>query len=185
MFRLPPFGRRAVELAVRVDQPTRGLGLLHLVAAGAVVRLERVEQVAALVALVAAGAEVVAQAALALDEAVGEEGVVGRAVGLGGLALLDEAVLPEAGEDLLHDQRVLRRRRLAEDVEVDPEPLVDVAVDGVVFRAQLLGRHALGECLCLGGRAVLVGAADVEGLQAACPAEAGKYIGRLGRQEVS
>jgi hypothetical protein len=91
----------AVELAAGVDEPAGGLGRDVVVGLGGALLglgLEGIEQVAALVALVAAGVGVSAQAALALDETVGEELAVDGAVGLGSLALLDESVIPEPGK---------------------------------------------------------------------------------------
>lgn len=60
------------------------------------------------------------------------------------------------------DLRLLRRRRAAEVVEADAEPLVHLPVDGVVPVADLPRRAALLHGPGLGGRAVLVGAADEE-----------------------
>ncbi len=120
-----------------------------------------------------------ADAALALNIAVGQEGLVRRAVGLGGLALLDEAIVPEAGENALDDGGVLRGGRAAEDVEVDPEPVVDVLVDRVILGAQGGRVHTLGESLCLCCGAVLIGPADINRREAPRPAVAGKNIGGL------
>lgn len=120
-----------------------------------------------------------AQAALALDKSIGQEFIVSRAVGLGSLALLDEAVLPEFREDLLRDLGVLRCWCLAEDVEVNAEPLVDVAVNGMILGAKSSGIGALGNSLGLGRCSILVGAANEERGKASCSAKAGKDIGRL------
>ncbi len=117
-----------------------------------------------------------AQAALALDIAVGQEGRVGGAVGLGGLALLDEAVVPEAGEDVLDDGGVLGGRGAAKDVKVDAEPVVDLLVDRVILGAQCGGVDALGQRLGLCRRAVLVRPADVDCWETPGPAEAGKDV---------
>lgn len=59
------------------------------------------------------------------------------------------------------------RRRAAKLVKVDLEPLVDLLVDGMVLVADLLAGGALLERLGLGRRAVLVGAADEDGVVAA------------------
>ncbi len=129
--------------------------------------------------LIAAGALVVADAAFAFDIAVGQEGFVCRAVGLGGLSLLDEAVLPEASENALDDGGVLRGGRAAKDVEVDPEPVVDVFVDRVILGAQGGRVHPLGESLCLRCGAVLIGPADINRREAPRPAIASKNVGGL------
>lgn len=120
-----------------------------------------------------------ADTALALDIAIGQEGIVCGAVGLGGLALLDEAVVPEAGEDVLDDGSVLGGGGAAKDVEVDPEPVVDVLVDRVILGAQCGRIHSLGKRLCLCRSAVLIGPADIDGWEAPCPAKARKDVGRL------
>lgn len=120
-----------------------------------------------------------ADAALALNIAVGQEGVVGGTVGLRRLALLDVAVLPEAGENVLDDGRVLGRGSATEDVELDPEPVVNVLVNGMILGAQGGRIHALRERLCLGRRAVLIRTADIHGWQTSCPAEAGEHVCRL------
>jgi hypothetical protein len=97
-----------------------------------------------------------AKAALAFDIAVSQEGRVSRTVGLCSLALLDEAVVPEASEDILDYGRVLGGRSAAEDVEVDPEPVVYVLVDRVILGTQCGRIHALGKRLCLCRGAVLI-----------------------------
>lgn len=122
-----------------------------------------------------------AETALSLNIAVGEEGRVGGAVGLGGLALLDEAVLPQADEDVLDDGGVLGGGRAAEDVEVEPEPVVDVLVDRVILGAQGCWIHTLGERLRLCRGAVLVRTTDVDGGKTPSTAKPGKDVGRLRR----
>lgn len=181
VLRLAPLRGRAVKLAAGVDEPA---GALALVFAGSIlVGLYGVEKVAASVALVTTGAEVVADAAFALDVAIGQEGVVfgDGAEGLGGFALLDEAILPKLGEHLLGNAGVLVGGSATELVEADTEPVVDILVKGVVLCAKGRGVYALGKSLGLGGGAILVGTADVEGGQAAGAAETGEDIGRLER----
>lgn len=178
---LAPLGGRAVELAAGVDEPA---GTLALVFAGSIlVGLHGVEEVAASVALVTAGAEVVADAAFTLNVAIGQEGIVlgDGAEGLGGFAFLDEAILPELGEDLLGNAGVLVGGGAAELVEADAEPVVDILMKGVVLCAKSRGVYALGKGLGLGGGAILVGTANVEGGQATGAAETGEDIGRLER----
>lgn len=106
--------------------------------------------------LVTTSALVVANAALALNVAVRQEGRVGRAISLGGLALLNEAVLPEARENVLDDCCVLLRGSAPEDIEVDPEPVVDVLVNGVILGTQCGRINPLGQCLGLCRSAVLI-----------------------------
>ena len=119
------------------------------------------------------------ETALALDITVGQEGVVGRAVGLGGLALLDEAVLPETSKDALDDGGMLVGGSAAEDVELDSKPIVDVLVDGVILGAQCRRIHALGERLCLGRGAVLIRTTDINRWETPRLAKASKNVGRL------
>ena len=76
--------------------------------------------------------------------------------GLAGLALLDEAVGPEVLEDALDDAGVIVGRGAVEDVGLDAEPVVDTAVEGVVFCAEGRGVDAFFESLCLGGGTVLI-----------------------------
>lgn len=159
MFRLALLGRRAVDLALGVDQPARGatltprIGTLLLL-----IGLERVETGAAGIALVTSCAGGMADRALALDEAIGQEGVVRLegAEGLARLALLDEAIIPEVLEDLLNDGGVVCGRGSVEDVKVDAEPVVDATVQGVVLGAERGRVDALLEGLGLGRGAVFV-----------------------------
>ena len=77
----------------------------------------------------------------------------------------------------IDDLGLPQRRGPAERVEGDVEPGIDVAVEEVEAVAELAGRHAFLEGLRVRGRAVLVGAADIEGLVAPQPAETGEDIG--------
>lgn len=137
--------------------------------------------------LVATGTRVVADAALALDKAVGKESIVGGdgAEGLRGLLLLDEAIFPQFGEDVLDNLGVLVGWGASEDVEIDPEPVVDVLVDGVILGAKRGRVYTLLERFRLGCGAVLIGAADVQCLKASRAAEARKHVGRLSRDTYS
>lgn len=63
-----------------------------------------------------------------LDKTVGKEAIVLFAEGLGGHTLLQEAVVPQLEEDVLDNLGLLRRRRPAEVVKVDVEPLVGLGV---------------------------------------------------------
>ena len=85
------------------------------------------------------------------------------AVSLGCLTLLDVAVVPETSEDVLDDSGVLVRGRTAEDVKIEPEPVVNVLVDGVILGAQRRRVYPLRERLRLRRGAVLVRAADIDG----------------------
>jgi hypothetical protein len=82
--------------------------------------------------------------------------VLDGAEGLAGLALLDEAVVPEIGEDALDDAGVVVGRGAVEDVGLDAEPVVNSAVEGVVFCAKGGWVDAFFEGLCFGGGSVLV-----------------------------
>lgn len=123
-----------------------------------------------------------ANAALSLDKAIRQERVVGSAVGLGGLALFDESILPQVRKDLLYDFGVLRRRGLAENIELYSEPVVDVFVKLVKLGAKRGWVNAFFKRLSLCRSTVLVGAANVEGRSAAGFAESRKHIGRLHKQ---
>lgn len=85
--------------------------------------------------LIATGTLIMAQTALPLNVAVGQERVVSRAVRLGRLALLDVAVVPQTDENVLDDRGVLIRRGAAKDVELKAEPVVDIFVDRVILGA--------------------------------------------------
>ena len=146
---LPRDWRCTVELAPRLDE------------------IERVKQMATLVALVSSCVLVAAQRALALDETIGQKGLVLLTVRLNGGALLEEAVLVELGEDILGDFRLLVRRCPAKDVESDVEPLVDLGVQLVVFVAELFWGALLLYRLGLGRGSVLVGAADEQSRKSA------------------
>jgi hypothetical protein len=159
MFRLALLGRRAVDLALGVDQPTCSAALTSRISALLLlIGLEGVETGAAGVALVTSCARGMADGALALDETIGQEGVVRLegAEGLACLALLDEAVVPEVLEDLLDDGGVVCGRGSVENVKVDAEPVVDAAVQGVVLGAERGRVDALLEGLGLGRGAVFV-----------------------------
>ena len=159
VFRLALLGRRAVDLALGVDQPARSAALASRIGTLLLlIGLERVETRAAGIALVTSCAGGMADGALALDEAISQEGVV-RLEGaerLARLALLDEAVVPEVLEDLLDDGSVVCGRGSVEDVKVDAEPVVDAPMQGVVFGAERSRVDALLEGLGLGRGAVFV-----------------------------
>ena len=62
-------------------------------------------------------------------------------------------------------------------VEADVEPLVDVAVDGVVLVTDLPGSQALRQGLGLRRSSMLVRAANVQGVVASKAAVASKHVG--------
>jgi hypothetical protein len=129
--------------------------------------------------LVTTSTLVMADAALALNIAVGQEGVMGRAIGLGSLTLLDVTVLPQTGKDTLDYLGVLRGRSAAKNIKVNPEPVVNLLVDRVILGAQCGRVHSLRKRFCLSRRAIFIRATDEDSWQVACPAETGKHIGRL------
>lgn len=157
--RVSGHGGGAVDLATRVDE------------------LKGIQQAAALVALVAPGVVVVALGTRPLDEAVRQEGVVLLAVGLLRRPLLEVVALVQLEEDVLHNLRLLLRRRAAKVVEPDLEPVVNLLVLDVELVAQLLRRLARLQRLGLRRRAVLVRAADVERRPVAQLAEARVDVG--------
>ncbi len=101
------------------------------------------------------------------------------AVSLGGLALLDEAVFPEARKHRLDDECVLICGSATKDIKVDPEPVVDVLVDRVILGTQCGWVHPLGERLCLCRGAILIGTTDIDGWQTPRPAKPSKNVCRL------
>lgn len=140
MLRLALLGGSSVELASGVDQPASGLGgdVVVGTSVGVGLGLQGVEQVTAFVALVSSGAVVIADGAGTLNEAVSEEGVVSLdgAEGLDSLALLNVAILPQLGEDVLDNFGLLGSGGSAEDIKGDVEVVVDALVNGVVLGAE-------------------------------------------------
>lgn len=86
---------------------------------------------------------------------------MGRAVCLLGFALLDETVFPQPSENSLDDLGMLRGWSTTEDVKIDLEPGIDVAVDGVILGTQSSWIYALRERLRLGSCSILVCTADI------------------------
>jgi hypothetical protein len=161
------------------------LGLAHFEIGGAgdrrarVHQIGRVELLGAVLALVAAGLVVAAIGAGSLDIAVGQEAAVLGRIDLPGRDLLDQPVLPELLRQMLGQRLVLLGRGAAEPVEGKPEalpqPLLHRVHLGAVLGHGLAGLGG-GE---FGGRAVLVGGADIEHLMAAGAHEAG--VGAAGQ----
>jgi len=135
--------------------------------------------------------------ARALDVAVSQELGVLFAEQLIKRGLAAQPVLVEFVEDVLCNSKtgkirkhcflslfsppllgLLGRGRAPKEIKGNIKPLVDVAVEGKVLVADLLAGQALLECLCLGGRAVLVRAANVERVVATEAAVAGVHVGR-------
>ncbi len=168
-------GQDLGKVEVQVRRLLQDRRLSAEVAAG-ILQVRRIEKLAAVVALVAARVLRPAVRAGAVDVAVGQEARVILAVELLPGFFRDEAVRVEPVEDRLGDLRVRRRRRAAEPVEGDPEPGVRVGVDCVIAVAQLAGRGLFLDRPGLGGRAVLVRAADVECVVPALPARAGEHV---------
>lgn len=158
MRRLARFRGRAAGMAARAEQ------------------LGRVEQRTARIALVAARVSGMAFGAFAVHVTVGKEHPALRAVQLRGRMLRDEAVLVQVGEHRLRDFGALVVGGAPEFVERDAEPVVDFLVNGIVMVAQLARRFLLFFRPCLGRRAVLVRAADIQRLIAAAAAEPREHI---------
>ena len=167
VLRLPDHRGGGADAAPRVDQ------------------LDGIQELPAVLALVPARVRVMAVGAGAQDVPVGEEPLVLLAEGLAQDALVDVPVLVELREDVLRDLGMHRHGGPAEPVECDGEPFVDVAVDGVVAVAQLPRRDPLLQRPGLGGGAVLVGPAHVQGLVAGQPAVARKHVGGEHLDEVA
>ncbi|KAI6775512.1 hypothetical protein HG530_002270 [Fusarium avenaceum] len=142
--------------------------------------LEGVDKATTSIALITTSTEVVADATFSLDETVCKElaMVRMRTERLSSLALLNVVVLPKLLENVLHNLRLLIGWRSAEDVKVDSEPVVDPLVKGVVLGAKVGGRETFLESLGLGSGTVLVGTADVDGVEASGSAVASKHVGR-------
>ena len=86
------------------------------------------------------------------------------------------ALFLEMVEDVLRDLSLLRRRRPPKFVEVTVEPLVDLGMEGVEMVADLLGCLVHLARFGLGGGAVLVSAANVDGVVAHQSGESGVDI---------
>lgn len=97
----------------------------------------------------------------AVDIPISEELIACGAEALVHGILVDESVFVEREEDLLGDFGVLFRGGPAEDIKVDLEPLVHVALDLVIFIADFFRCALLLESFHLGCCAVLVSPADV------------------------
>ncbi len=164
----------------QVEEEVLGLDELRRLAVDARARLLQVggvELVAAVVALVAAGLVVAADRAGALDVAVGQ-GAPGRGADRAVGGLLEEVpVGVHAGEQLLHDRRVVAGRRAGVEVVGDAERGQVLGDDAVVAVGQLLRRHAR----LVGGDQdrgpVLVGARDHQHVVAAHPHVAAEHVG--------
>lgn len=61
-------------------------------------------------------------------------------------------------------------------VKLDVKPVVDLLVYCVILVADLLARAALLQRLCLGGSAILIGAADIDRVVPSRSAEAAVYV---------
>lgn len=88
-------------------------------------------------------------------ESIGQERLMSWTVGLNGRALLDEAVLPQLGENVLDNLGVLLRRGATIDIKRDREVGVDAFVDFVVLGAKLGGGGLFLEGFGLGRGAIL------------------------------
>lgn len=86
--------------------------------------------------LVAAGSGCMTQATLALNEAIGEEGGMRGTVGLLGFSFFDEPIFPQSSEHVLDDLGMLRSWSAAEDVEIDLEPGIYVAMNSIILGTQ-------------------------------------------------
>lgn len=99
------------------------------------------------------------------------------AIRLGGDSLLQEPRLMKLEETILHDLGLLWCGRPSEVVKADLEPVIDSLVLGMELVAEGLRGDSSFECASLGGRAVLVCSADVEGRAVAQLAVAAEDIG--------
>ena len=90
--------------------------------------------------------------------------------------LRDEPLGVQLEKDVLGALGHVGRRRPPEVVEADVEPLVHVAVDGMVLVTDLLGAEALSQSLGLRRSTVLVRAANVQGVVPSQPAVASIHV---------
>lgn len=81
--------------------------------------------------------------------------LVFRAVWLYCLALLDEPIVPETNEYILDNLGMLWRRGTSEYIEVNPEPIVYLFMNGMIFGAKLGRCHTFREGLGLSRSTVL------------------------------
>lgn len=88
-------------------------------------------------------------------EPIGQERLMSWTIGLNACTLLNEAVLPQLGEDALDDLGVLFCRGATIDVKGDGEVGVDALVDFVVLGAELGGRSLFLEGFRFGRGTVL------------------------------
>lgn len=102
-----------------------------------------------------------AQAAFTLDEAISQKGRMCGAVGLLRLSLLNKTVLPKSREHLLDNLSVLGSWCATEDVKIDLEPGVDVAVNGIILGTKGCRIYTFCKGLCFGSRTIFVGTADI------------------------
>jgi hypothetical protein len=144
-------------------------------------QLDRVEQPTASVALIAAGIDIAASGADALDQTILEKAAVGRGKRLQRRPLFDESRGVQPSVELLR-QRVVRATGAAREmIEGNAEAPIDVRLDRVLAGA--IGRDVetcpgSGD---LGRRAVLVRAAEKQRLAADLAMEAGMDVGRQER----
>lgn len=158
MLRLPPFRLGAIDLAAGVDKPPCSTSLIGSLPMGVDVRFQRIKTGTAGIALIASGTEIMTYRALALDEAISEEGVMGLygAEGLAALALLDKTVIPQILKHFLDNSSVVLGGSPIEDVKVETEPVINFAMEGAVLCAKGWGVYAFFEGFCLGGCAVFI-----------------------------
>jgi hypothetical protein len=97
--------------------------------------------------------------------------------------LLNQPVLVQIQKDCLRDFGLFGGCGAAKVVEANVEPFVNVRVDLVVFVADFLGRDAFFDGFCFDCCAVLVGAADVEGVDVADFGVAGEDVGAEDRAD--
>lgn len=126
--------------------------------------------------LVSTGSSCMTQAAFTFHKAISQERVMRRTVGLFSLSLLDETILPQLSKDLLDDFCVLGSRSATKDVEIDLEPSIDIAMNGIVLGAEGGRIYTFSKGLGLGGRAIFVCAANIQRREAACSRVTGKHI---------
>eukprot|EP00166_Cyanidium_caldarium_P000929 ctg_1404.g427 len=146
-------------------------------------QLGRVQQVAALVALIALGVLVAATRTGAVHVAVGQKLARLHIIQLRHGLLRAVPIVVYLPEDLLTYLGLARRRGAPKMVETQVEPAINVPVQPVVLVAQLSWCDALLGRLGLGGRAVLIRAADEQHVHPGLSQVAGVHVRRQHRPD--
>src|SRR5271163_1763433 len=146
-------------------------------------QLRGLEQAAATVALIAPGGRKAAMWAPAEDISVRQETPITRRPDLADRPLLDQTSLVEPTIEMLSQFAILVRRRSSEMVERQSKSPIDIRLEGVLLIKELSNTLSSGERAELGGRSVLVRAANEQCLVADLPPESCVHVRRKKRAD--